>query len=106
MLIECGIDFQRNQFLGIEPNHFAERMVTSGILCNDDVHFLTFHSAYDFGYLFKVLDGTEYLPPTETEFLDTLRMYFPKIYDIKFLIKDFPSLKGGLQVRKSASSLH
>lgn len=103
MLIDCGIDFERNQFVGIEPNHFAERMLTSGLVCTDEVHFLTFHSAYDFGYLFKVLEGTEYLPPTEAEFLDVLRMYFPKIYDIKYMIKDFPSLKGGLQVSKPVS---
>jgi CCR4-NOT transcription complex subunit 7/8 len=35
------------------------------------------------------------LPPDETEFFDLVRMYFPVIYDIKYLMQ-WKNLKGGL----------
>lgn len=95
--MHSGIQFPLHESMGIEPDHFAERLITSNILCNDRVRFLTFHSAYDFGYLLKVLEGTECLPKTESTFLEKLKMYLPHIYDIKFMIRDQRTLKGGLQ---------
>ena len=98
LLMHSGIQFSLHETMGIDPDHFAERLITSNILCNDNVRFLTFHSAYDFGYLLKVLEGAETLPKSETAFLEKLKMYFPHIYDIKFMIRDQRTLKGGLQV--------
>ena len=95
--MHSGINFSLHEQLGIDPDAFAERLITSNILCNEQVKFLTFHSAYDFGYLLKVLEGAQNLPKTETGFLEKLKMYFPHIYDIKFMIRDFHKLKGGLQ---------
>ncbi|XP_055330599.1 CCR4-NOT transcription complex subunit 7-like [Paramacrobiotus metropolitanus] len=97
LLMHSGIQFSLHEQMGIEPDHFAERLITSNILCNDHVRFLTFHSAYDFGYLLKVLEGTDCLPRNESSFLEKLKMYFPHIYDIKHMIRDQRSLKGGLQ---------
>ena len=37
------------------------------------------------------------LPAEESDFFDLLRLYFPKIYDVKYLMKSCKSLKGGLQ---------
>jgi hypothetical protein len=54
------------------------------------------YSGYDFGYLLKVLTCSP-LPAEESEFFDLLRTYFPCIYDIKYLMKSFKNLKGGLQ---------
>ena len=39
------------------------------------------------------------LPEGEAEFFDTLNVYFPNIYDVKYLMKSCKNLKGGLQVR-------
>jgi len=39
-------------------------------------------SGYDFGYLLKIVSCSP-LPPTETEFFDLLRIWFPCIWDIK-----------------------
>ena len=38
------------------------------------------------------------LPEGEAEFFDTLSVYFPNIYDVKYLMKSCKNLKGGLQV--------
>lgn len=64
-----------------------------GILC---LLIFICYSGYDFGYLLKVLTCSP-LPAEESEFFDLLRTYFPCIYDIKYLMKSFKNLKGGLQ---------
>ena len=37
------------------------------------------------------------LPAEEAEFFELLNVYFPCIYDIKYLMKSCKNLKGGLQ---------
>lgn len=56
---------------------------------------LTFHSSYDFGYLLKLLTCSP-LPSTEEEFFSLLQLYFPCIYDIKYLMDSCANLHGGL----------
>ena len=47
-------------------------------------------------YLLSLLTNVN-LPEGETEFFETLKMYFPNIYDVKYLMKSCKNLKGGLQ---------
>ncbi len=95
LLIRSGIDFQKNEEMGIDVSDFGELLISSGIVLNDEVKWISFHSGYDFGYLLKVLTCKP-LPAEEPEFLEQARMYFPCIYDIKFLMKSCKNLKGGL----------
>ena len=53
-------------------------------------------SGYDFGYMLKVLTN-QTLPEEEQEFFELLKLYFPNIYDVKYLMKSCKNLKGGLQ---------
>jgi hypothetical protein len=53
-------------------------------------------SGYDFGYFIKLLTA-ESLPITEDGFFSLLNIWFPTVYDIKFLMKASKLLKGGLQ---------
>jgi len=48
-----------------------------------------------FGYLMKVLTCKP-LPAEESEFFESVRTYFPCIYDIKYMMKSCKNLKGGL----------
>lgn len=61
---------------------------------------LSFRSprADDYGYLLKLLTTTE-LPADEKSFFELLRIYFPTIYDIKFMtsLLDGHQFMGGLQ---------
>ncbi len=57
---------------------------------------LLLFSGYDFGYLLKMLTDQN-LPSEEPDFFDLLRIYFPNIYDVKYLMKSCKNLKGGLQ---------
>jgi CCR4-NOT transcription complex subunit 7/8 len=70
--------------------------MTSGVVILDEVRFLSFHSGYDFGYLIKLLTNQN-LPAEEGKFFEVLYLYFPVIYDVKYLMKSCKNLKGGLQ---------
>lgn len=51
-----------------------------------------FCSGYDFGYLIKILSNAN-LPEEEADFFEILRLYFPVIYDVKYLMKSCKNLK-------------
>uniref|UniRef100_T1GIG3 poly(A)-specific ribonuclease n=1 Tax=Megaselia scalaris TaxID=36166 RepID=T1GIG3_MEGSC len=96
LLTNSGIQFRKHEEDGIDPIDFAELLMSSGIVLMDNIKWLCFHSGYDFGYLLKLLT-CQNLPAEETDFFELLRIYFPTIYDIKFLMKSCKTLKGGLQ---------
>eukprot|EP00088_Acartia_fossae_P036120 TRINITY_DN3730_c0_g2_i1.p1 TRINITY_DN3730_c0_g2~~TRINITY_DN3730_c0_g2_i1.p1 ORF type:complete len:297 (-),score=66.29 TRINITY_DN3730_c0_g2_i1:639-1529(-) len=96
LLKNSGILFERHEREGIETVHFAEMLIVSGIVLLDNVKWLSFHSVYDFGYLLSILTNLN-LPDGENEFFENLKLYFPNIYDVKYLMKSCKNLKGGLQ---------
>ncbi|KAL2455218.1 putative CCR4-associated factor 19 [Abeliophyllum distichum] len=96
LLRHQGINFEATHKLGACATRFAELMMSSGLVCNENVTYITFHSGYDFGYLIKALTG-QALPGTLAEFLNMLRVYFgSRVYDVKHLMKFCPGLHGGL----------
>ncbi|XP_063223971.1 CCR4-NOT transcription complex subunit 7 [Bacillus rossius redtenbacheri] len=96
LLQNSGIQFKKHEEEGIDPLDFAELLMTSGVVLMDNVKWLSFHSGYDFGYLIKLLTDQN-LPQDEGEFFELLRIYFPTVYDVKYLMKSCKNLKGGLQ---------
>ncbi|GAB2284958.1 ccr4 associated factor [Dionaea muscipula] len=95
MLKQSGIDFKKNHEMGVGSQRFAELLMSSGVVLNDSIHWLTFHSAYDFGYLLKLLTCRS-LPDTQAGFFSLIHIYFPVVYDIKHLMRFCNSLHGGL----------
>lgn len=95
LLRQSGIDFRKNNEKGIDAQRFGELLMSSGIVLNDNVYWVTFHSGYDFGYLLKILT-CQNLPNTQAGFFDLINTYFPVLYDIKHLMKFCNSLHGGL----------
>lgn len=96
LLRHQGINFESMRKYGVSTSRFAELMMSSGLLCNDNVTYVTFHSGYDFGYLIKAITG-QALPGTLPEFLNLLRVIFGnRVYDVKHLMKFCVGLHGGL----------
>ncbi|KAL0490487.1 CCR4-NOT transcription complex subunit [Acrasis kona] len=95
LLTRSGIDFNTHQNDGIDVEYFGELLMSSGVVFNDNVKWISFHSAYDFAYLIKLLTCSP-LPNVESEFFDLLHHFFPCIFDIKYLMKSCDTLKGGL----------
>ncbi|KAJ3318777.1 CCR4-NOT transcription complex subunit 7 [Boothiomyces sp. JEL0866] len=96
LLTKSGIDFKKHEEYGIDVEHFGELLISSGLVLSPEIKWISFHSGYDFGYLLK-LSTCLPLPADETEFFEYLKLYFPCIYDIKFMMKSCKSLRGGLQ---------
>ncbi|KAG6853569.1 hypothetical protein C0991_003165 [Blastosporella zonata] len=97
-LQKSGFDFQRHEEIGIMPNDFAELMITSGMCLSFPSLRMTetVLSGYDFGYFVRLLTA-ESLPVAEDQFFDLLRIWFPTVYDVKFLMRSTKILRGSLQ---------
>ena len=85
-LQQAGIDFKLLERDGIDPHDFASLLIPSGLVCFDNVRWISFHGGYDFGYLTKLLICMP-LPNDEVDFDHKMKLYFPATYDVKHLMK-------------------
>jgi len=85
-LRQAGVDFPSLERDGIDPFDFGSLLISSGLVCDEDVRWISFHGGYDFGYLTKLLI-CDPLPDDEREFDMLMKKWFPSIYDIKYLMK-------------------
>jgi CCR4-NOT transcription complex subunit 7/8 len=98
LLTNSGISFQDHAMHGIDPQLFGELLMVSGLVLDDRVKWVTYHAGYDFAYLLKILT-TQELPADEKGFFELLRIYFPTVYDVKYMTSlcDGHQFMGGLQ---------
>ncbi|SMR56720.1 unnamed protein product [Zymoseptoria tritici ST99CH_1A5] len=102
LLKASGVDFHRHLEMGVSHEAFGALLTTSGLAFNTDVHWLSFHSGYDFGYLIKLLSN-DALPADQSDFFHLVTTFFPKLWDIKFLLRH--AQRQRLQNRLSAEGL-
>ena len=95
LLYNSGIDFKLLKSKGIPHSLFAEYMTTSGLVLNEKITWICFNGSSDFAYLLKYLINDN-LPEDEKEFIELKKLYFPNIYDVKYLVNDSEIYKGGL----------
>ena len=95
MLYNSGIDFKLLKNKGIPHSLFAEYLIISGLVLNEKITWICFNGSSDFAYLLKYLIN-DLLPQEEKEFIELKNLYFPNIYDVKYLVNDSEIYKGGL----------
>jgi CCR4-NOT transcription complex subunit 7/8 len=64
----------------------SKKLLSLELVTDRNVTWLSFHSGYDFGYLVKIMFPAQ-LPENEDNWLDFVRTFFPRIWDIKFLFR-------------------
>lgn len=97
LLVNSGISFPDHATRGIDPQLFGELLMVSGLVLDDRVKWVTYHAGYDFAYLLKILT-TKDLPTDEKGFFEILKIYFPTVYDIKYMTSICDGhFMGGLQ---------
>ncbi|CAN8068511.1 unnamed protein product [Agarophyton chilense] len=95
LLSASGIDFAEHERNGIDVLCFGELITSSGLVLNPRVTWICFSGGYDFCYLIKLLTAVP-LPGQETGFFEYLSLFFPRIYDLKYLMLSSDRLHGGL----------
>ncbi|KAG6781557.1 hypothetical protein POTOM_014468 [Populus tomentosa] len=98
LLERQGIDLKKNREKGIDSSDFAWMVFTSGLVFNNcSITWITFHGAYDFGFLIKILTRRE-LPCDMASFLGMVSFFFGvRVYDTKFMMGSIGGLRGGLE---------
>ncbi|KAF2756223.1 CAF1-domain-containing protein [Pseudovirgaria hyperparasitica] len=104
MLKKSGADFDKHSQQGIDPLAFGSLLISSGLVLNEDVHWLSFHSGYDFAYLVKIM-WSQQLPADEEDYRELVAKYFPSILDVKFLWRHARNLLARNQLSSSAVTI-
>ncbi|CAG7717191.1 unnamed protein product [Allacma fusca] len=94
LLQDAGMQFERHEKEGIDPEDFCYLFLSSGLVLQEEVVWLTYHGGYDFGYLMRILRGQNL--PTKSQFSEFMKTYFPTCYDLKVLLAGHPTFVGGL----------
>ncbi|KAB5564941.1 hypothetical protein DKX38_004995 [Salix brachista] len=92
------IDLKKNRETGIDSSDFAWMVLSSGLVfSNSSITWSTFHGAYDFGFLIRILTRRE-LPSDMASFLGMVSFFFGvRVYDTKFMMGSISGLRGGLE---------
>jgi CCR4-NOT transcription complex subunit 7/8 len=85
-------DFDKHAAVGIDIQEFGSLLITSGLTFNNDIHWISFHSGYDFGYLTKLM-WCRPLPKDEDTYRRLVKKFFPNLYDVKFMLRHAQKLR-------------
>lgn len=96
LLIQAKINFKDHSKHGIDIKDFGDLLITSGLVMSSKIVWVSFHSAYDFAYLIKLLTGN-LMPEKEEDFYKFMNILFPTFYDFKYLLQVTDHLRKGLQ---------
>lgn len=80
LLRNAGISFNNLQEFGIDPIKMADLLTSSGLAFDEEIRWVTFHGAFDFAYLLKLLTNQN-LPQSLDTFNNTLKLYFATTID-------------------------
>ncbi|AET40863.1 CCR4-NOT core DEDD family RNase subunit POP2 Ecym_7005 [Eremothecium cymbalariae DBVPG len=91
LLKKSGVVFDKHQNNGVEPYDFAQLLVDSGLLLSDEVTWVSFHAAYDFGFLINILTDTA-MPNNKEDYEYWVQKFLPNFYDLNVISKSVQDL--------------
>jgi CCR4-NOT transcription complex subunit 7/8 len=86
LLRSAGIDFNKHSKDGIDVHDFAQALTASGLVLSEKVQWVAFHSSFDFAYLLRLVIGED-LPEEESSFMELVKDWFGRVYDVKHLAR-------------------
>ncbi|CAH01890.1 CCR4-NOT core DEDD family RNase subunit POP2 [Kluyveromyces lactis] len=86
LLKKSGVILERHQQNGVDFDEFAQLMMDSGLLLNDEVTWISYHAAYDYGFLINRLMNTN-MPNNKEDFEWWVQKYIPTSYDLNLINK-------------------
>lgn len=97
---KSGINFEKHQKNGVDSLEFAHLLIDSGLLLSDEITWLSYHAAYDFGFLINLLMN-QLMPNNKEDYEWWIHMYMPNFYDLNLLNKFIQDVKKMNQQQKS-----
>ena len=92
LLSKCGINVESHRTNGVDKLEFARLIMDSGLVMDENVTWITFHAAYDLGFLVKMLSN-DIMPTNREEFGWWVQKFLPSTYDLNLLYKIIRSYK-------------
>ncbi|SCU77293.1 LAMI_0A00562g1_1 [Lachancea mirantina] len=86
LLKKSGINFEKHQNAGVSANEFAQLMTDSGLALSKEITWVSYHAAYDFGFLLKLLMDYS-MPNNKEDYVWWVKTYLPNFYDLNLVGK-------------------
>lgn len=86
LLRKAGINFDSHRSNGIDKFEFAQLMTDSGLIMDTNTTWITFHAAYDLGFLVHILMN-DMMPATRKDFEWWVHKFMPNLYDLNLIYK-------------------
>ncbi|AQZ13366.1 POP2 (YNR052C) [Zygosaccharomyces parabailii] len=86
LLQRSGINFESHSEQGVDSFEFAQLMIDSGLLMEPNTTWITYHAAYDFGFLVHILMNDS-MPNNREEFEWWVHKFLPNFFDLNLICK-------------------
>ncbi|CAB4255440.1 similar to Saccharomyces cerevisiae YNR052C POP2 RNase of the DEDD superfamily, subunit of the Ccr4-Not complex that mediates 3' to 5' mRNA deadenylation [Maudiozyma barnettii] len=86
LLRNSGINFENHRTTGIDKFEFAQLMMDSGLILDTNTAWITFHAAYDLGFLVHILTN-DMMPSTRADFEWWVHKFMPNLFDLNLIYK-------------------
>jgi CCR4-NOT transcription complex subunit 7/8 len=95
LLERAGVEFDFLEDHGITHAAFGELLISSGLVLEEDVTFVTFHGGFALAYLLKLMTCRD-MPSTVDAFVDAIHQYLPRLFDLRYAMQKVkPHWAGG-----------
>jgi CCR4-NOT transcription complex subunit 7/8 len=95
LLERAGVEFDFLEDHGVSHQQFGELLISSGLVLDEDVTFITFHGGYALAYLLKLMTCKD-MPTNLDQFVEAINLYLPSNWDIRYcMYRNKPHWAGG-----------